>query len=126
MGVACERARVDLDTESERVRALRDLLWESLRGQISQLAMNGHRVERLPNTLSVSFPGVSGIALLAAIPGLAASTGSACHGGEEQAPQIVVAMGVPPREALSEAWRALSHGRPLTDGGGRPDGRESS
>jgi cysteine desulfurase len=149
LGVACERARVDLDAESERVRALRDLLWESLRGRIPHLAMNGQRVERLPNTLSLRFPGVSGIALLAAIPGLAASTGSACHGGEEQAPQVIVAMGVPPREALgtirltlgrgssegeirraaealSEAWRAFSHGGPLTDGGGRPDGRESS
>jgi len=146
LGVACERIRVDLDAEGERVRALRDLLWESLRGQIPHLAMNGHRAERLPNTLSVRFPGVSGITLLAAAPGLAASTGSACHGGEEQAPQVVVAMGVPPREALgtvrltlgrgsieeevrraaealSEAWRGVSRGWPLA--GGR-EGRESS
>lgn len=95
--------------------------------------MNGHRAQRLPNTLSVRFPSVSGIPLLAAIPGLAASTGSACHGGEEQAPPVIVAMGVSPREAigtvrltlgrgttaeeirraagmLAEAWRAVSRG----------------
>jgi len=139
LGVACERARLDLDVESERVRGLRDLLWERLKGQIPGLAMNGHRVERLPNTLSVRFPDVSGIALLAATPSLAASTGSACHGGE--APQVIVAMGVPPRDALgtvrltlgrgsteeqvrraaevlSEAWRAVSRGRPMPDGVG--------
>ena len=110
LGVACERARAGLSAESERVSALRDLLWEELRGQIPGLATNGHRVERLPNTLSVRFPGVSGTALLAAAPGVAASTGSACHGGQEQAPPVVVAMGVPPREALGTVRLTLGRG----------------
>jgi cysteine desulfurase len=148
LGAACERARLDLDVESERVRGLRDLLWERLKGQIPRLAMNGHPVERLPNTLSVLFPDVSGIALLAETPGLAASTGSACHAGEEQAPQVIVAMGVPPRDALgtvrltlgrgstaeqvlraakvlSEAWHALSRGRPKAEGAGGPQAGDS-
>ena len=110
LGVACERARAGLSAESERVSALRDLLWEELRGQIPGLATNGHRVERLPNTLSVRFRGVSGTALLAAAPGVAASTGSACHGGQEQAPPVVVAMGVPPREALGTVRLTLGRG----------------
>jgi cysteine desulfurase len=133
LGVACERARVGLSAEGERVSALRDLLWEKLRSQIPGIATNGHRVERLPNTLSVRFPGVSGTALLATARDLVASTGSACHGDQEHAPDVVVAMGVPPREALGtvrltlgrgtteeevgragtalvEAWRAVSRG----------------
>ena len=110
LGVACERACVDLQAESQRVRWLRDLLWEDLHGQVPGLAMNGHRVERLPNTLSVRFPGVSGPALLAAVPELAASTGSACHGGQEQAPHVIVAMGVLPCEALGTVRLTLGRG----------------
>ncbi len=110
LGVACERARIGLDAESERVRRLRDLLWEGLRGQVPGVAMNGHRAERLHNTLSVRFPGVSGAALLAAAPELAASTGSACHGGQEEAPPVIVAMGIPPGEALGAVRLALGRG----------------
>jgi cysteine desulfurase len=88
----------------------RGLLWEDLCGRVPGIAMNGHRVERLPNTLSVRFPGVSGTALLVAAPGLAASTGSACHRGQEQAPPVVVAMGVPPQEALGTVRLTLGRG----------------
>jgi cysteine desulfurase len=116
LGVACERARVDLNAESERVRRLRDLLWEDLHDRVPGLALNGHRVERLPNTLSVRFPGVSGAALLAAAPELAASTGSACHGGQEQAPSAVLAMGVPPGEALGTVRLTLGRGSTEEDG----------
>lgn len=44
------------------------------------LRLNGHPQHRLPNTLHVSFPGVSGRALLAAVADtVAASVGSAYH-----------------------------------------------
>jgi cysteine desulfurase len=110
LGVACERARVELASESARVRALRDRLWHELREGVPGLALNGHPSERLPNTLSVRFPGVSGAALLDAVPFLAASTGSACHAGEEQAPPVVVAMNVPAREALGTVRLTLGRG----------------
>jgi cysteine desulfurase len=110
LGVACERARLDLAVESARVRALRDLLWNELREGIPGLALNGHPSERLPNTLSVRFPGVSGPALLEATPSVAASTGSACHVGHEEAPPVVVAMNVPPREALGTVRLTLGRG----------------
>jgi cysteine desulfurase len=100
LGVACERARLDMEAEAVRVRILRDRLWERLRDLVPGLALNGHAEERLPNTLSVRFPGVSGNAVLAATPEVAASTGSACHAGGEEAPAVVVLMGVSPQEAL--------------------------
>jgi cysteine desulfurase len=131
LGVACEHARLDLAYESARVRDLRDRLWRTLRDAVPGLALNGHETERLPNTLSIRFPGVSSSALLDASPSVAASAGSACHASEEQASPIVVAMKVPAHEALgtvrltlgrgsteaeigraahhlAEAWRALS------------------
>ena len=100
LGVACERAFRDLEVEGARVRTLRDLLWQRLQGRVHGLALNGHPQERLPNTLSVRFPRTSGSALLAAAPEVAASTGSACHAGHEEPPSTIVAMGVPPSEAL--------------------------
>jgi cysteine desulfurase len=51
--------------------------------------------ERLPNTLNVSFPGVSGGELMAGLPELAASLGSACHAGQEAVSPVLAAMGVP-------------------------------
>jgi cysteine desulfurase len=112
LGVACEVARRTVAEEATRVRALREALWERLRAQVPGLALNGHPEERLPNTLHVRFPGVSGSALLAATPEVAASTGSACHAGEESAPAVLTAMGVEPRAALGAV--RLSLGRTTT------------
>lgn len=110
LGVACERARRDLVAEGARVRNLRDRLWQRLQDRVPGLALNGHPGQRLPNTLSVRFPGVSGNAVLAEGPELAASTGSACHAGGEEAPAVVVLMGVSPLEALGTVRLTLGRG----------------
>jgi len=107
LGVACEVARRTVEGEAKRVRALRDELWERLRARVPGLALNGHPEERLPNTLNVRFPGVSGSALLTATPEVAASTGSACHAGEESASSVLTAMGVEPRAALGSVRLSL-------------------
>ncbi len=110
LGVACERARRDLEAEGARVRKLRDRLWQRLSDRVPGLARNGHPEQRLPNTLSVRFPGVSGNAVMAEGPEVAASTGSACHAGGEEAPAVVVLMGVSPREALGTVRLTLGRG----------------
>jgi cysteine desulfurase len=99
-GTACAAAQRDLDEQRARVRALRDRLWEKLAQAIPHLALNGHVENRLPNTLNVRFPRVSGEALLAATPEIAASTGSACHDGDESASAVLLAMGIPSKAAL--------------------------
>jgi cysteine desulfurase len=99
-GTACAAAQRDLDEQRARVRALRDRLWEKLAQAIPDLALNGHVENRLPNTLNVRFPRVSGEALLAATPEIAASTGSACHDGDESASAVLLAMGIPAEAAL--------------------------
>jgi cysteine desulfurase len=109
LGVACERARLDLEAEGVRVRILRDRLWQRLQDRIPGLALNGPE-QRLPNTLSLRFPGVSGNAILAESSEVAASTGSACHAGGEEAPAVVVLMGVSPREALGTVRLTLGRG----------------
>jgi cysteine desulfurase len=100
LGAACAIAQHDLDKERMRVRALRDRLWEQLAQAIPHLSLNGSVENRLPNTLNVRFPQVSGEALLAATPEIAASTGSACHEGGESASAVLLAMGIPAEAAL--------------------------
>ncbi|HEU4535013.1 MAG TPA: cysteine desulfurase family protein, partial [Polyangiaceae bacterium] len=96
LGVACEHARRDIDALGPRLAGLRERLWASLSARVSGLARHGDPAHCLPNTLSVRFPGVSGDALLAATPDVAASTGSACHSGAESASAVILAMGVAP------------------------------
>jgi len=107
LGAACAMAQRDLDDEGARVRALRDRLWERLAQAIPQLALNGHVENRLPNTLNVRFPRVSGEALLATTPQIAASTGSACHEGDESASAVLLAMGIPGKAALGSVRLTL-------------------
>jgi cysteine desulfurase len=76
LGLAAQLCATALPAETERLRSLRDRLHHRLGDGVT---LNGHPVHRLPNTLNVSFRGCFGPTLLASIPRLAASVGSACH-----------------------------------------------
>lgn len=112
LGAASAIARRDLDVEAARVRELRDRLWARLAQAIPDVALNGHPQQRLPNTLNVRFPHVSGTEILSAAPEVAASTGSACHEGHETASAVLLAMGIPASEALGSL--RLTLGRSTT------------
>lgn len=113
LGAACELATRDLAEASARLRALRDRLERTLLAEVPDLVVNGHRTLRLPNTLNVRLTGVSGTALLAETPEVAASTGSACHDGQESASPVILAMGVLPLLAAGSV--RLSLGRTTTE-----------
>jgi cysteine desulfurase len=75
LGAACELAQSWLGVES--IRQLRDLFWELLQTRFGKrVVLNGHPIERLPNTLNVSFVGKIGSTILSGLEGVAASTGS--------------------------------------------------
>ncbi|HSB62768.1 MAG TPA: cysteine desulfurase family protein [Thermoanaerobaculia bacterium] len=112
LGAACELAAADLTDEADRQRALRGELWDTLREAIPSITLNGHPVERVPNTLNVSFPGARGCDVLALAPEIAASTGSACHEGAEVPSPVLLAMGVGMARALGAV--RLSLGRATT------------
>ena len=95
LGEACEIA-ADL-SGTHRVQALRDHLWTALKAVCGdRLVLNGHPQNRLPNTLNVCFTGHIGSELLAQLPWLAASTGSACHANRIELSPVLRAMGVAP------------------------------
>ena len=78
----------------------RDRLEESLFSGIADLVLNGHPLERLPNTLNVSVPGIDGSAILEGLPTLFASTGAACHDRSVKLSHVLSAMGIPPEVGM--------------------------
>lgn len=113
LGAACETVGRDLAQAAARLTELRDLLWERLASGVRGLALNGHPALRLPNTLSVRFPRASGQVVLEGAPEVAASTGSACHAGQESASPVILTMGIPADAALGTV--RLTLGRSTTD-----------
>jgi cysteine desulfurase len=107
---ACEIARSSLEEEGARQRRLRDRLWHRLQQVIPGIALNGHPTDRLPNTLNLRFPAISGNALLGACPGIAASTGSACHEAGENASAVILAMGIAEEQAIGSVRLTLGRG----------------
>ena len=77
-GVACELARRRREGDARRLRRLRDRLLERLREHEPDLVVNGSLEHRLPHNLNVSLPGADADAVLAALDGVAISSGSAC------------------------------------------------
>jgi len=77
------------------MRSLRDRLHEGILASIPGVRLNGHPEKRLPNTLSIGFPGVDANRLLDKMKGVAASAGAACHAGDEKVSGVLAAMLVP-------------------------------
>ena len=95
LGKACEVAQTWIGMPA--TRRLRDLFWDRLRAAFgNRVALNGHPDRLLPNTLNVSFAGDVGAEILAEMPNVAASTGSACHSGQITLSPVLEAMGITP------------------------------
>ncbi|KMW56914.1 Cysteine desulfurase [Candidatus Rhodobacter oscarellae] len=87
-------ARVAHDKNPNAIRSMRDYFWGALQQKFgARVVLNGHVQKRVPNTLSVSFPGFVGAEILAKMPHVAATTGSACHAGCVDMSHVLIAMG---------------------------------
>ncbi|MDY6981214.1 MAG: cysteine desulfurase NifS, partial [Pseudomonadota bacterium] len=103
-----------LDVTADTLRDKRDRLHHRLLEAVPGLLLNGHPEARLPNTLNVSFPNVSGKVLLEQVSDtVAASTGSACHANSDTVSGVLGAMGLD-RAQASGAVR-LSVGKSTSD-----------
>jgi cysteine desulfurase len=111
LGAAADMARRSLHAAGEHMRAMRDRLHRLLAQAVDGLQLNGHPEHRLPNTLHVSFPGVSGRALLAAASDVvAASVGSACHSEDDAVSGVLAAMGVDAARAAGAVRLSVGRG----------------
>jgi cysteine desulfurase len=115
LGAACDLARSRMASESARINGLREQLWQGLAERIPGLVRHTPVENSLPNTLSVSFPDVFGSDVLGRATGLAASTGSACHAGQNTPSTVLIAMGVEPSVAMGVVRLSLGHDNNMED-----------
>jgi cysteine desulfurase len=92
MGEAFRIAKLEMATENERIRVLRDRLWKGISG-MGNVHVNGDPVRRVPHTLNVSFGFVEGESLIMAIKDIAVSSGSACTSASLEPSYVLRALG---------------------------------
>lgn len=108
-GAAADAARRGLGEEAERIGALRDRLESLVTGALPGCRINGRRDQRLPGVTSVTFPGLPADAVLAAMPDVAASEGSACASGAPTPSHVLLAMGLSRADADSTIRFSLGY-----------------
>ena len=94
LGRACEICRDEMDADAARIRAMRDRLERGIASRLTHTKVNGHPVERLCNTLNMSFAYVEGEALMMKMKDIAVSSGSACTSASLEPSHVLRAMGV--------------------------------
>ncbi|WP_306851504.1 IscS subfamily cysteine desulfurase [Cupriavidus necator] len=92
MGEAFRIAREEMATENERIRMLRDRLWNGL-SSMEEVYLNGDLEQRVPHNLNVSFNFVEGESLIMAIKDVAVSSGSACTSASLEPSYVLRALG---------------------------------
>jgi cysteine desulfurase len=92
MGEAFRIAKEEMATENERIRMLRDRLYNGLK-DIEEVHLNGDMEQRVPHNLNVSFNFVEGESLIMAIKDLAVSSGSACTSASLEPSYVLRALG---------------------------------
>jgi cysteine desulfurase len=117
LGKAVEVRARDMHDEARRVTALRDKLWEGIRGSVPDVRLNGHPTERLPGTVSVSYRGVESesVVLGLDLKGIGVSAGSACTSGSVEPSYVLRAMGVPLEWAMGAVRHSLGRSTSAED-----------
>jgi cysteine desulfurase len=98
-GEACAIASNERAQESDRVGRLRDRLETRLIAAVPGARVNGAGAPRLPGNLNLTIPGVDALALLAEVPDVALSTGSACTSAVVEPSYVLSALGLDERAA---------------------------
>jgi len=107
-GAAAELAQQQLMDDMERIRTLRDQLWQGLKA-IGDVYLNGSLEQRSAGHLNVSFAGVDGEILLASLAKVAVSSGSACTSASVEPSYVLKAIGR--SDELAHAGLRFSVGR---------------
>ncbi|MEF9426602.1 MAG: aminotransferase class V-fold PLP-dependent enzyme, partial [Candidatus Mariimomonas ferrooxydans] len=103
--------------DMDRVRLLRDRLEKGIGELFPEAKLNGHRDERLPNTLNMCLPGLRGESLVLALDqrGVSISSGSACRSGLPKPSHALLAMGLSEEEAHCSIRLSLGFGNTIEE-----------
>lgn len=95
--------------DNERVRSLRDRLYQGLLEQVEDIVLNGQIDKSLPTTLNLSFKNIAGESLLANfdMAGICASAASACTSGNLEPSHVLKAMNIDEATARSSVRFSL-------------------
>ena len=93
LGKALELAGQEMETESARLRGLRDRLKDKIFAELDEVYINGSWEHRLPGNLNISFAFVEGESLLMGINDIAVSSGSACTSATLEPSYVLKALG---------------------------------
>ena len=100
MGEAFRIAREEMATESARILALRNRLFDGLKG-MEEVYVNGDLEHRIAGNLNISFNYVEGESLMMALKDMAVSSGSACTSASLEPSYVLRALGRPDELAHS-------------------------
>ena len=93
LGKACELCRLEMESETIRLSALRDKL-ESTLNKMEESYVNGNTQHRLPHVANISFKYVEGEGLMMAMSDLAVSSGSACTSASLEPSYVLKSLGL--------------------------------
>ncbi len=111
---ACQLTLMDLDLRVSHTSHLRETLFRKLLYGIPDILLNGHKTNRLPNTLNICIPDIASDDLVNELEDrVAISSGSACHSGKQIPSRVLKSMGLSDSEALSSI--RLSVGKDNTE-----------
>jgi len=108
-GKACELCQNEMESERDRLHALRDKLERELTSRLEVVQINGHAQRRLPHLTNMSFGFVEGESLLMGINDIACSSGSACTSASLEPSYVLKSLGV--GDELAHSSLRLSLGR---------------
>jgi cysteine desulfurase len=109
LGAACALVGEELPAAGPRLQALRDRFEEGVAAEVGDVQVNGSGASRLPTTSHLSFLGLDGALLLAAVPDVLASTGSACHTGAAEPSHVLRAIGASAETIRGAVRFSLGH-----------------
>jgi cysteine desulfurase len=104
LGEACRLAQAEMQEEAQRLGTLRERLLNRLNANIPGLRLNGNVPDRIPGNLNLTFPDATAADLMARVPDLCVSTGSACSSAAIEPSYVLRAIGLSD-EAASRTLR---------------------
>jgi cysteine desulfurase len=106
-----------MESQLKHITKLRDRLYKGIIDKLDHVKLNGHPVNRIPNTLNLSFEFIEGESILLNLDleGIAASSGSACTSGSLKPSHVLTAMDLTPEIAQGSLRFSLGLGNTEED-----------